>query len=186
MSRPRDKGTFAETAVTDYLGSSGFPYAERIALGGSKDKGDVKVCPGIISEVKNCATIKLPQWFREVTAEKENAGAKHAFLVVKPAGIGRTRVGQWWAGMLLGDLAELMVEAGGPPVVDEPVWLPGHRYLDVLPERIKDLSGLSEFGYVGIRPAGVEDLRYWYAMTQLEQIVRLLRKAGYGNPEGLS
>lgn len=186
MSKARDKGTWAETAGVDYLCSSGFPYAERMALNGAKDKGDVKVCPGVVAEFKNCATIKLPQWFREVTAEKANAGAKHAFLVVKPAGIGRTRVGQWWAGMLLGDLAELLVEAGGPDIVDDPVWLPGHRYLDVLGDRIKDLAGMAEFGYVGIRPAGVEDLRYWYAMTQLEQIVRLLRKAGYGNPEGLS
>lgn len=181
MSRSKDKGTWAETAGVDYLCSSGFPFAERMALNGAKDKGDVKVCPAVIAEMKNCATIKLPQWFREVTAEKENAGAKHAFLVVKPAGIGRTRVGQWWAGMLLGDLAELLVEAGGPAVLDNPVWLPGHRYLDVLGDRIKDLSGMPEFGYVGIRPAGVEDLRYWYAMTQLEQIVRLLRQAGYGS-----
>lgn len=163
------------------MGHGGFPFAERMALGGAKDKGDVKVCPGIVAEVKNCATIKLPQWFREVTAEKENAGAKHAFLVVKPAGIGRTRVGEWWAGMMLGDLAELLVEAGGPSVYEHPVWLPGHRFLADLPIHIRALSNLDEFGYVGIRPTGVEDLRYWYAMTQLEQIVRLLRQAGYGS-----
>jgi hypothetical protein len=61
------------------------------------------------------------------------------------------------------------------------VWLPGHRYKDELPGRIAELRNLLGFGFVGIRPTGVDDLRFWYVMTQLEQIVGLLRLAGYGS-----
>ena len=68
-----------------------------------------------------------------------------------------------------------------PELIAEPVWLPGHRYKTALPGEIAALSKHQEFGYVGIRPTGVDDLRSWYVMTQLEQIVRLLRTAGYGN-----
>lgn len=162
----------------EYLQHNGFPFAERIALAGAADKGDVKVCPGVISEVKNCASKKLPAWFRELAAEIKNANAEHGFLLMKPEGIGRTRVGQWWAGMLVGDFEKLCIQAGdADPELD--AILPGHNFLAKLPSAIAALTGRE--AYVAIHPRGVEDLRYWYAMTQLEHMVRLLRRAGYGS-----
>lgn len=181
MSRSKSKGTWAETKSVEYFGVNGFPYAERVALGGAKDKGDVKLCPGVITEVKNCATLKLPGWFSELYDEIANSNAKHGFLTIKPKGIGETRIGEWWAGMTVEGFSVLHEEAGLPDLVPVPVWLPGHRYKDALPDEIAALSKHPEFGYVGIRPSGVDDLRFWYVMTQLEQIVRLLRAAGYGN-----
>lgn len=181
MSRSKDRGTWAETAGVEYLQTNGFPFAERIALHGNKDKGDIKVCPGVIAEAKNCKTLKLPAWFAELAEEIGNANAKHGFLLIKPEGIGRTRVGQWWAGMNVQGFSDLHVEAGLPPLLESPVWLPGHRYKDELPGRVAELRNLLGFGFVGIRPTGVDDLRFWYVMTQLEQIVGLLRLAGYGS-----
>lgn len=181
MSKSKQKGTWAETKSVEYFGVNGFPFAERVALGGAKDKGDVKLCPGVISEVKNCATLKLPSWFSELYDEIGNSNAKHGFLTIKPPGIGGTRIGQWWAGMTVEHFSELHIEAGYPEIMADPVWLPGHRYKDALPGEIAKLSQRQDFGYVGIRPTGVDDLRFWYVMTQLEQIVRLLRLAGYGN-----
>ena len=51
--RPKDKGTQAESWGVEYLQSSGFPYAERMTLSGAKDRGDIKLCPGVIAEAKN-------------------------------------------------------------------------------------------------------------------------------------
>lgn len=160
---------------------NGFPYAERIALSGANDKGDIKVCPGVIAEVKNCATLKLPEWFRELEAEVANAGAKYGFLLIKPKGLGRTRIGHWWAGMTVGSYSALHEEAGLPDLIEAPVWLPGHRYKEALPRELMALSNCPEFGYVGIKTAMPTDISSWYVMTQLEQIVRLLRLAGYGS-----
>lgn len=181
MTRPKDKGTQAESWSVEYLASNGFPYAERIALSGANDKGDVKVCPGVIAEVKNCKDMKLPAWFAELDAEIGNSNAKHGFLILKAAGVGRSRVGKWHAGMTVEGFSALHEEAGLPELIPSPVWLPGHRFKDALPGEITALSQHPEFGYVGIRPRGVDDLRFWYVMTQLDQIVRLLRLAGYGN-----
>lgn len=181
MSRSKDRGTAAETAGVEYLQSNGFPFAERIALHGNKDRGDIKVCPGVIAEAKNCKTLKLPAWFAELAEEIENANAKHGFLLIKPEGIGRTRVGQWWAGMTVQGFSDLHEEAGLPGLIPAPVWLPGHRYKSELPGRIAELRDHPEFGFVGVRGALSSDVSSWYVMTQLEQIVGLLRMAGYGS-----
>lgn len=179
--RPKDKGTQAESWGVEYLQHNGFPFAERMTLSGSKDRGDIKLCPGVIAEAKNCATLKLPAWFAELSAEITNANAKHGFLLIKPAGLGRTRVGQWWAGMTVEGYSALHREAGLPPMIAELEFLPGHRYKGELPGRIAALRDHQEFGFVGISPTGVMDISSWYVMTQLEQIVGLLRLAGYGN-----
>lgn len=181
MSRGKDKGTWAETKGVGYLQVSGFPFAERIALAGAADKGDIKVCPGVIAESKNCKSLALPAWFAELAAEIKNSKAKHGFLLIKPKGIGETRIGEWWAGLTMEAFFDLHAEAGDPPLIPSPVWLPGHRYKAALPWEIAKLSRHQEFGYVGIKPTGVQDVADWYAMTQLGQIVRLLRLAGYGN-----
>lgn len=52
VNRPKDKGTWAETRVTEFLRDNGWPYAERRALAGVTDKGDITGCPGLVFEVK--------------------------------------------------------------------------------------------------------------------------------------
>jgi hypothetical protein len=41
MSKAKAKGTSAETAVVKFLIDNGFPYAERRALNGALDLGDI-------------------------------------------------------------------------------------------------------------------------------------------------
>ncbi|MEV4228109.1 hypothetical protein AB0J81_13610 [Streptomyces bobili] len=82
MSKSKAKGTTAEREVVRYL-QQWWPAAERRALSGNKDKGDVAGIPGVVVEVKAAATQLLPKWQRETWAEMENAGAAHCFLVVK-------------------------------------------------------------------------------------------------------
>lgn len=185
MSRSKDKGTFAEAAVAEYLGCSGFPFAERQALHGSGDRGDVKVCPGVIAEVKNDRSFDLSGWLQETAKEKANANAEHAFLVVKPDGVGRTRVGMWWSVMYSRDWHDLIRQAGGLPGLDSGIGfagLSGANYKKPLAKLALDKAFQ---GVVEIRATGVKNELDWYIVTRLERQVSLLRAAGYGNPEVL-
>lgn len=82
MSKSKALGTSAETAVVRYL-QQWWPAAERRALSGNKDKGDVAGIPGVCIEIKAAKTLELAAWRRETWQEMENAGAVHCLLVVK-------------------------------------------------------------------------------------------------------
>lgn len=82
MSKSRATGTQAETAVVRYL-QNWWPAAERRALSGNKDKGDVAGIPGVVVEVKAAVTQLIGPWQRETLKEQENAGAVRCMLVVK-------------------------------------------------------------------------------------------------------
>lgn len=112
MSANRRKGTAAESALVDYLRTHGWKYAERRALTGSKDKGDVTGTPGVVWEQKNAARICIPEWMRETETERENAGADIGVLVIKPRGVGVTRVDQWAALLPLSVVVDLLHTAG--------------------------------------------------------------------------
>jgi hypothetical protein len=77
VNKAKQKGTAAETAIVNTLIAEGWVHAERRALSGAADKGDVKLGDGIpvMIEAKNCGTITIPAWLREVTVEKANAKA---------------------------------------------------------------------------------------------------------------
>lgn len=76
------KGTQAETTVVRYL-QGWWPAAERRALSGNKDKGDVAGIPDVCVEVKAAATQLIGPWQRETLVEKQNAEATACVLVVK-------------------------------------------------------------------------------------------------------
>ena len=97
MSKSRAKGTAAETAVVKYLNENGFPYAERRALQGVNDRGDVAGIPGVVLEVKNAKRIDLAGWIKELEIEMSNAGASVGALVIKR--VGKTDPGEWYAVM---------------------------------------------------------------------------------------
>lgn len=94
MSASRRKGTAAESAVVDYLKSVGFPYAERRALSGSKDRGDVAGLPGVVIEVKSAARVELSEWLKEAEVEKHNANASVGVVWAKRKGKGSP--GDWF------------------------------------------------------------------------------------------
>ena len=112
MSRNRAKGTLAETALVKYLESHGFPHAERRALHGTEDKGDITGTVGLAWEVKNHKEYNIPGWIREIAIEKKNAKADFGILVVKPNRVGVDAVNQWWAVLTIEDVVALLRDAG--------------------------------------------------------------------------
>lgn len=102
VNKSKNIGTSAETHVVRYLQANGFPHADRRALKGSLDVGDILVCPRLIVEVKagaaaeNASDGQLRLWCAETTREKRNAKADTAFLVVKRKGHGVAKLGGWW------------------------------------------------------------------------------------------
>ncbi|RKN35969.1 hypothetical protein [Streptomyces hoynatensis] len=82
MSKSKAKGTRAETEVVKYL-RQWWPAAERRALSGALDKGDIAGIPGLVIEVKAAATQLIGPWQRETLTEMENASAETGMLVVK-------------------------------------------------------------------------------------------------------
>lgn len=72
-NRSKAKGTAWERRLVDYLIAHGFPYAERRALEGVNDRGDVAGIPGVVLELKNCKKVELASWVDEMVVEKRNA-----------------------------------------------------------------------------------------------------------------
>jgi hypothetical protein len=85
----------AETAVAQYLQNT-WPAVERRVLSGAQDKGDIAGVPGCVVEVKNQKSYKISEWMRETEAERKNAGSDIGLLVIKPNGVGVSKVDQWW------------------------------------------------------------------------------------------
>lgn len=76
MSKQRQKGTTAETAVVQFLEEHGFK-AMRNPLQGAKDKGDINLYDvPVVIEVKNCAKMELAEWIKEAETERVNAKAR--------------------------------------------------------------------------------------------------------------
>jgi hypothetical protein len=117
VSAARQKGTLAETAFVKYLIDNGFPHAERRALHGTEDKGDVTGTVGLAWEVKNHKTYNIPAWLEETRVERFNAGAEYGLLIIKPNRVGVDKVDQWWCVMPVGKAIDLLREAGfGDPL----------------------------------------------------------------------
>jgi hypothetical protein len=110
MSKAKQKGTSAETAVVNWLKTEGWLYAERRALQGNLDKGDINMGAPIVIEVKNCKTITLSEWLKELKVEMENAGVSVGSVIAKKRGT--TDVAEWYAIMPASVLAVLLKEAG--------------------------------------------------------------------------
>jgi hypothetical protein len=117
VSASKRKGTAAESAVVDFLRTSGFSQAERRTLNGAKDRGDIAGIPGVVIEVKNCARQELPAWVVEAEVERDNDHASLGVVWHKRRGKGRPA--DWFVTMsglqfvaLLRELFEL------PPLED--------------------------------------------------------------------
>jgi Holliday junction resolvase len=74
-NKSKARGTAWETRLVNYLKEHGFPLAERRALSGSNDRGDVSGIVGVVIEAKNQQTLGLAEWIDETVVEKQNAGA---------------------------------------------------------------------------------------------------------------
>jgi hypothetical protein len=135
MSKAKDIGTRAETAVRNFLVSTGYTELEahRNVLSGSQDKGDVWLRDEnhglIVFELKGGDMAKKAsyeqclKWFKETEKEKGHAGATYGFLVTQRSGVGYPRAGEWWAYATLGDLSALRfgISIGDPTIVRLPL-----------------------------------------------------------------
>src|ERR1044072_112747 len=81
-TKSKAKGTAAEREVVNYL-QQWWPTAERRALSGNKDKGDVPGISGVVVEIKAAERPLLASWKAETLNEQANAGATACMLVVK-------------------------------------------------------------------------------------------------------
>lgn len=140
MNRSKSVGTQAETAVVRYLRTHGWPYAERRALAGAHDLGDITGTPGVCWEVKSGKTAEkagdglIRDWLDETETERRHAGADIGILVTKRAGYGPERAASWWAHL---DLMSLYAIAGArtplsPTIIGQPLRLHLSTLLPIL------------------------------------------------------
>lgn len=115
-NRPKAIGTSAETAVVRALRTLGFPHAERRALTGALDQGDITGCPGLVFEVKGGEAAKVASdaqisaWLAETEAERLNAGADIGVLVLQRRGVGAANAGRWWAVVAIDTIRRLVCD----------------------------------------------------------------------------
>lgn len=113
MSASKKKGTTAETAVVNYLRAQGFTQAERRALSGHQDRGDIAGIPGAVIEVKNCARDQLAAWIDEAELEGDNDRAHTAAVWHKRRGRGSPDA--WFVTMTGAHFTALLRAAMGLP-----------------------------------------------------------------------
>lgn len=124
--RPRDVGTRAETAVVRWLKVNGFPDAERRALRGQYDAGDVtgigplciQIKAGDAAQDPSDATVR--KWLEETDVQRCNAGAALGVLVLRRRG--HADPGRWWA-WVYGDRLAVILTDDVPLRGDYPVRL---------------------------------------------------------------
>ncbi|MGH3518820.1 MAG: hypothetical protein ACRDQ7_15660 [Haloechinothrix sp.] len=127
MARSKDIGTKAETAVVRYLQTNGWPHAERRALRGVADAGDITGTPGLAWSVKGgiaaetASDLDIIRWLGDLAKQRYNANAEHGVLVLKRRQHSAARAGTWWAVLPAWDVthlvwpADLVYGPGEPP-----------------------------------------------------------------------
>ena len=138
MSRSKAKGTRFETEIVGYLQESGFPGAERRALAGTADRGDIMGVPDWALEAKCRDKLDLGSWAGEAETEARNCGAKYWVVIhkyrLKPVRQAWATMPLWAGLSLLGLTPDLEVDcevprfrtqvarcvaaAGGPPPLE--------------------------------------------------------------------
>lgn len=114
VNKPKQRGTAAETAVVRALRTLGFPHAERRALAGAQDLGDITGTPGIVWEVKggdaarNASDLQIAEWMAETERERLHVDP-NAFgvLVTQRRSVGAPNAHRWWAWLPFWQVAEL-------------------------------------------------------------------------------
>ena len=110
MNRSKIKGTSAETAVVNYMRGEGFPHAERRALAGNSDRGDLAGVPGLVVEIKNCAKTELAAWVDEARIEQANDRADLGVVWHKRRGKGSPA--DWFVTMSGAQFADILRQLG--------------------------------------------------------------------------
>lgn len=124
MTNPsKQKGTAAETAVVRYLHSRGYSAAERLALRGNTDHGDVRVTRLTHIEVKggkaaeSASREQIAKWVAEAEREGEYSDT-FCFLVTKKRGKGNASVGEWRAFVRISDIHRMELSEARDIIVE--------------------------------------------------------------------
>lgn len=110
VSASRSRGTAFETLIVRYLQSRGWTHAERRALHGAVDKGDITGTGPLVWECKNHKSLDISAWLKETEQERQNANADYGVLVVKRRSYGDPA--DQYAIMRLEHLVSLLREVG--------------------------------------------------------------------------
>lgn len=113
MSASKKKGTTWESAIVGYLRDEGVAGAERRALGGTDDRGDIAGIPAVVVEAKSAARIDLAGWCDE--AERERINDRADLGVVWAKRVGKTSPADGYAIMTGATLVRLLRAAGYIP-----------------------------------------------------------------------
>lgn len=111
VSRSKERGTAWETAIVRYLNTNGYPHAERRALNGNKDRGDIAGVPQTVIEAKNVARTDLSGWLDEAELERDNDNARYGAVWVKRRGT--TNPGRAYVVLSGDDFTQLLRDAHG-------------------------------------------------------------------------
>lgn len=117
MSKSKQIGTAAENHVVDYISTRGFANAERRALFGINDRGDITGTPGVCWQVKGgkmaekASDAQVAEWMDELDDQISNSGSDVGVLLRKRSGYGAQRVGRWYAHMRMHTVYELLHKA---------------------------------------------------------------------------
>lgn len=93
MSANKRRGTAWESAIVAYLVSRGWLHAERRALAGAKDRGDIAGVVGVVIEAKSATRVELAAWLDEANAEAVNDRARLGAVWFKRRGKASPRDG---------------------------------------------------------------------------------------------
>lgn len=110
MSRSKAKGTRWESELVGYLRANGVPHAERRALAGTLDRGDIAGIPGVVIEAKSAARLDLAGWLAEAEQERANDHATHGIVWAKRTG--KASAADGYVVMTGAALVQLLTEAG--------------------------------------------------------------------------
>lgn len=118
MSKSRRTGTAWESAVVTYLRERGWQYAERRALAGSNDRGDIAGVVGVVIEAKSAKRVELAAFLDEAHVEAANDRADMGVVWLKRRG--RTSPGAGYVVMDGQTFTRLLSDAGyGPGALPE-------------------------------------------------------------------
>lgn len=110
MSKAKQKGTSFESLIVMFLKEQGWIHAERRALTGVADKGDITGTGPLVWECKNHKTLSFSEWLGEAEAERVNAQADFGIVVAKRRGRGKAE--EQYAVLPLGEMVKLLKAAG--------------------------------------------------------------------------
>ncbi len=111
VNRAKGKGTSWESAIVRFLQAHGYPYAERRALGGNNDRGDIAGVPQAVIEAKHVARLDLSGWLDEAEVERDNDGARYGAVWLKRRGT--TDPGRAYVVLCGDDFTRLLRDAHG-------------------------------------------------------------------------